>query len=78
MGNDRREVIVKCADNCSALSIDKWDGENEYFITTYKSYSGKNWYEKLKDIIRIIKGETVVDTEIILDETDFERIRNFK
>jgi hypothetical protein len=74
----KTEIIVKCNDNCSCLSIDKWDDEDTYFITTYKSYSNKNIINKIKDIIRIIKGYNVVDVEIILNETEFDKLRKFK
>jgi hypothetical protein len=74
----KKELIVKCTDNCSCLSVDKWDGEDDYFITTYKSYSTKNWLDRIKDIIRIIKGEDVVGTEIVLKESDYDKLRNFK
>jgi hypothetical protein len=75
---NKKELIVKCVDNCSCLSVDKWDGEDTYFITTYKSYATINWLDRIKDIIRIIKGDDVVGTEIILNENDYDKLRNFK
>jgi hypothetical protein len=74
----KKELIVKCVDNCSCLSVDKWDAEDTYFITTYKSYATINWLDRIKDIIRIIKGDDVVGTEIILNENDYDKLRNFK
>jgi hypothetical protein len=73
----RNQLIVKCADNCSCLSVDKWADEKEYVITTYKSYATKGWKSKLSDICKIIKGDNVVDTELILSEEDFNKLRNF-
>jgi hypothetical protein len=73
----RKQLIVKCTDNCSCLSVDKWDDEKEYMITTYKSYATKGWKSKLSDIWKIIKGDNVVDTELILFEEDFNKLRNF-
>jgi hypothetical protein len=73
----RNQLIVKCADNCSCLSVDKWADEKEYVITTYKSYATKGWKSKLSDIWKIIKGDNVVDTELILSEEDFNKLRNF-
>jgi hypothetical protein len=34
--------------------------------------------DRIKDIIRIIKGEDVVGTEIVLKESDYDKLRNFK
>jgi hypothetical protein len=73
----RKQLIVKCTDNCSCLSVDKWADEKEYVITTYKSYATKGWKSKLSDIWKIIKGDNVVDTELILSEEDFNKLRNF-
>jgi hypothetical protein len=74
----KKELIVKCNDNCSCLSVDKWDDEDTYFITTYKSYTDVSWLTRFKDIWKIIKGEDVVGTEIILKESDYDKLRNFK
>lgn len=74
---NKNELIVKCLDNCSCLSVDRWD-EEEYIITTYKSYIDKGWKRKLMDIWKIIKGDKVIDVEIILTEENFEKLRKFK
>jgi hypothetical protein len=78
MSDKRTEIIVKCKDNYSCLSVDKYDNENDYYITTYKSYSTKSFSERLEDIWRIIKGESVVDTELVLTEEDYNKLINFK
>lgn len=79
MDDKRTEVIVKCKDNCSCLSIDKFDNESDdYFITIFKSYSTKNFIERLKDIFRILTGKSVIDFEIILTNEDLDKLRNFK
>jgi len=75
---NRKQLIVKCADNCSCLSVDKWADEKEYVVTTYKSYATKGWRDKLLDIWKILKGDNVVDTEIILFKEDFEKLKNFE
>ena len=74
----RKQLIVKCMDNCSCLAVDKWDDEKEYVVTTFKSYATKGWRRRFSDIWKIFNGDTVVDTELILDEEDFEKLRNFK
>lgn len=75
---EKTELIVKCTDNCSCLSIDKFDDEPLYFITTYKSYSTKDWRDRLVDIWNIILGHNVVDTEIVLSEEEFDKLKNYK
>jgi hypothetical protein len=46
---EKSELIVKCTDNCSCMSIDKYEDEPEYYITTYKSYAVKGWRDRLID-----------------------------
>lgn len=73
-----KSLIVKCNDNCSALSIDKWDEDDVYYITTYKSYNGVSFMGKIKDIWKIIKGLDVINNELILDTEEFNKIKKFK
>jgi hypothetical protein len=74
---EKKELIVKCTDNCSCLSIDKFEDETQYYVTTYKSYKSSSWAARLLDIWRILLGINVVDAELILSEEDFEKIRQY-
>lgn len=73
-----KSLIVKCNDNCSAISIDKWDDDDVYYITTYKSYNGVSFMGKIKDIWKIIKGLEVINNELILGTEEFNKIKKFK
>lgn len=73
-----KSLIVKCNDNCSAISIDKWDDDGVYYITTYKSYNGVSFKGKIKDIWKIIKGLDVINNELILGTEEFNKIKKFK
>jgi hypothetical protein len=59
------------------MSIDKYEDEPEYYITTYKSYAVKGWRDRLIDDWSVLLGGRVVDTEIILSEEDFNKIRQY-
>jgi len=74
---NKTEVIVKCQDNCSCLSIDKWD-DSEYFVTLYNSYYDASLSKKISDIWKIIRGRQIHHTEVVLTKKDFNKIRNFK
>ena len=74
----KTSLIVKCNDNCSALSIDKWDGDDVNYITTYKSYNGVSFMSKIKDIWKIIKGLDVINNELILNAEEFNKIKKFE
>ena len=74
----KKEVIVKCFDNCSCMSVDKFDNESEYFVTFYNSYHDASIYRKIRDIFRIIRGRQINTSEVILTEEDYEKLRNFK
>lgn len=75
--NNKKEMIVKCVDNCSCLSIDKFDNENEYYVTFYKSYNNKRFTYRIKDALNTLLGKNVVGTEIVLSGEDFNKLKNF-
>jgi hypothetical protein len=77
MSTEKKNIIVKCEDNCSCMSIDNWEDEPEYFITFYKSYSGHSLWNRIKDSFWHIFGRDIIGTELIITEKDFEKIRNF-
>ncbi len=74
---NKKEIMVKCVDNCSCLSVDKFDDENNYYITFYKSYGKKRFSFRLKDALNTLLGKDVIGTEIILSEEDFNKLKNF-
>ena len=82
METNKNEVVVKCWDNCSCLSVDVWDEdkdiEKEYFITFYNNYNDTSFRKKIVDIWKIIRGKKIYNQDLILDEEDFDKIRNFK
>lgn len=74
---NKKEMVVKCVDNCSCLSIDKFDDENEYYVTFYKSYDNKRFLYRIKDALNTLLGKNIVGTEIVLSEEDFNKLKNF-
>lgn len=72
----KKSVIVKCTDNCSCMSVDKWSDEDEYSITFYKSLE-KSFWHRLKEGIRYILGDDIISTDIILDEGEYNKLRKF-
>lgn len=76
--NSKTELIVKCIDNCSCVSVDKWDDEQEYYFTFFKSYSKKKFWERVKDMFKVLKGDDVHTHEIILNEEDYEKLRTYQ
>jgi len=77
MKENKKEIIVKCEDNCSCLSVDKWDDDEFYFVTLYNSYFDSSFSKKLVDIWRIIRGKQIYHAEIVLSEKDYDKLRNF-
>ena len=71
-----KELILKCKDNCSCLSIDKWD-DDDYIITMYNSYNKCGIVRRIKEIFKILSGGDVYNSEIVLSKKDFNKIKNF-
>jgi hypothetical protein len=74
---EKTEVIVKCVDNCSCMSIDKWSDDPAYYVTFYKSYQTKRLWFRIKDAISVLRGKDVVGTDIVLKQEDFQKLKNF-
>jgi hypothetical protein len=74
---EKTEIIVKCADNCSCMSIDKWSDDSDYYVTFYKSYQTKSLWFRIKDALNILRGKDVVGTDIVLKPEDFTKLKNF-
>lgn len=72
----KKELIVKCTDNCSAMSIDHWENEEDYFIAFYKSHK-KSFFYRLKEAFKYILGKDIIEVEIVLNKEEFNQIRKF-
>jgi hypothetical protein len=75
--NGKSELIVKCVDNCSCMSVDKFNGETDYYITFYKSYGNKSFWGRVKEAWKTIKGLNSDLNEIVLTQEDYKRLKNF-
>jgi len=63
------------------MSVDCWDEEDdlekEYFITFYNSYENRGFITKIKTIWKIIIGKRIYNSDLVLSEEEFNKIRNF-
>lgn len=74
---DKDSVIVKCTDNCSCMSIDKFNDEPYYYVTYYSSYGGTSLWYRIKSAWKVLKGGSVVNNELVLEPEDFQKILDF-
>jgi len=74
---EKNKIIVKCLDNCSCMSIDKWSDDPDYYVTFYKSYQKKTLWFRIKDAYNVLIGKDVVGTDIVLEPNDFQKLKNF-
>lgn len=75
--NERSEVIVKCVDNCTCMSVDKFNDDTDYYITFYKSYGNKSLWSRVKEAWKAIRGLNTDLNEIVLTKEDYQKLRNF-
>ena len=64
--NERSEVIVKCVDNCTCMSVDKFNDDTDYYITFYKTYGNKSLWGRVKEAWKTIRGLNSDLNEIVL------------
>lgn len=72
-----KSVVVHCNDYCSCLAVSKWSDEEEYMIFTYKSTEKSFWYRVKEGFRYIFLKKKIVDTELILTEKAFNKIKQF-
>lgn len=72
-----KELTIKCTDNCTVLSIDKWSDEEYYFLTFYKNHKPSFWYRLKQAFKYAFKGERMLLADIIVKEEDFNKLREF-
>jgi hypothetical protein len=75
--NERSEVIVKCVDNCTCMSVDKFNDDTDYYITFYKTYGNKSLWGRVKEAWKTIRGLNSDLNEIVLTKEDYQKLRNF-
>ena len=75
--NERSEVIVKCVDNCTCMSVDKFNDDTDYYITFYKTYGNKSLWGRVKEAWKTIIGLNSDLNEIVLTKEDYQKLRNF-
>ena len=75
--NERSEVIVKCVDNCTCMSVDKFNDDTDYYITFYKTYGNKSLWGRVKEALKTIRGLNSDLNEIVLTKEDYQKLRNF-
>lgn len=72
-----KELIIRCEDGKSFISVDKFENESIYYITTYKSYKGKAFRDRMIDAWGVILGLENVDAELVISAKDFDKLRKF-
>ena len=72
-----KELIIRCEDGKSFISVDKFENESMYYITTYKSYKGKALRDRMIDAWGVILGFENVAAELVISAKDFDKLRKF-
>ncbi len=74
---EKKELIIKCQDNCSCISIDTWTDEEEYYISFYRSYKESFW-RRFKNVFKyLFLGQNLISSDTILTKEDFMKIKEF-
>lgn len=72
-----KELIIRCEDGKSFISVDKFENESMYYITTYKSYKRKGFRDRMIDAWGVLLGFENVDAELVISAKDFEKLKKF-
>lgn len=74
---ENKELIIKCENEKSFISVYKFENESMYYITTYKSYKGKAFRDRMIDAWGVLLGFENVDSELVVSSKDFDKLRKF-
>lgn len=78
----QENLIVPCADRCSALGLEDIDDEDDIiyfnFYRHYPEYSGKSLKKRIKNAYNyLFKKEGLLSHEIILEKSEWSKILEF-
>lgn len=73
----KRELILSCDCQSELLRIDKWEDEEEYYLTVYRySFPYISFFSRIKYAIAILCGKGI-PTDIILSKKEMSKLKKF-
>lgn len=75
----KKELFIECECHSEILKLDKFDDEEEIYLTIYKYYFPKSsLWRRIKSAIKILIGEGIRTADIVLSKESFNKIKKFK
>lgn len=75
----KKELYVSCECQSEIVKLDKFDDEEEIYLTVYKYYFPKSsFWLRIKAAIKVLKGEGIRTADVVLSKESFNKIKKFK
>lgn len=73
---EKKTLLLRCSCTCTAISIDKWDDEDEYYITFYPSYVAESsFFRRVKEAYKTLIGKNNEKFGVVLSTEEFNKIK---
>lgn len=73
----KTELFIQCECQGEILKVEKFDEENEYYLTVFKYYHPSLFFlRRIKYAWKVLKGEGIQTADIVLSQENFNRLKN--
>jgi hypothetical protein len=73
----KKELFIQCECQGEILKVDKFEDEQEYYLTVFKYYfPSLSFLRRIKYALKILKGEGIRTTDIVLSQENFNKLKN--
>lgn len=77
--HEKKELFIQCECQGEILKIDKWEDEEEYYLTVFKySFPNISFLRRIGYAWNVLKGEGVRAAGLVLSKENFNKIKKFK
>lgn len=75
----KKELFIQCECQGEVLKIDKWEDDEEYYITVFKySFPDISFFSRIKYAWSVLCGRGIGTADLVLSKENFNKIKKFK
>lgn len=73
----KKELFIQCECQGEILKIDKFEDEQEYYLTVFKyHFPSLSFLHRIKYAWKVLKGEGIRTADIVLSQENFNILKN--
>ncbi len=76
---NKKELFIECNCHGEILKIDKFEDEEEYYLTVFKySFPSISFFRRIKYALDVLRGKGIITSDLVLSPENFNKIKKFK